>query len=47
VGEDLYAANLIKLFLDTNLREILVVDRQGRLRGELTLRDFVAKIFWE
>jgi len=47
VGEELYAANLIKLFLDTNLREILVVDRKGRLRGELKLRDFVAKIFWE
>lgn len=47
VGEEFPAAKMIKLFLDTNLREILVVDRKGRLRGELKLRDFVAKIFWE
>lgn len=47
VGEELPAAKLIKLFLDTTLREIIVVDRKGQLRGELKLRDFVAKIFWE
>ena len=47
VVEELPAAKLIKMFLDGDMREILVVDRQGRLRGELKLRDFVAKIFWE
>lgn len=47
VSEELPAAKLIKLFLGTPEREVLVVDNEGRLRGEIKLRDFAAKIFWE
>ena len=47
VAEDLPAAKLIKLFLGTPEREVLVVDAENHLRGEIKLRDFVAKIFWK
>ena len=47
VSEDLPAAKLIKIFLQTPRRELLVVDGAGRLRGEVKLRDFCGKIFWE
>ena len=47
VAEDLPAAKLIKLFLGTPEREFLVVDAENHLRGEIKLRDFVAKIFWK
>ncbi|MBE6367333.1 MAG: CBS domain-containing protein [Lentisphaerae bacterium] len=47
VCEDLPAGDLVKIFLNTHARELLVVDSQGRLRGEITMRDFCAKIFWE
>lgn len=47
VTEDLPAAKLIKLFLGTPEREVLVVDPENHLRGEIKLRDFAAKIFWK
>jgi len=47
VCEDLPAAKLIKIFLQTPRRELLVVDAEKRLRGEVRLRDFCGKIFWE
>lgn len=46
-GENLPAAKLIKIFSQTPVREVMVVDGDGRLRGEVKLRDFCAKIFWE
>ena len=47
ICEDQPAAKLIKMFLNTAAREVLVVDREGRLRGEVKLRDLAAKVFWE
>ena len=47
VNEDLPAANLIKLLLDSPVNSIMAVDSENRLRGEVRLRDFCGKIFWE
>ena len=47
VNEDLPAANLIKLLLDSPVNSIMAVDGENRLRGEVRLRDFCGKIFWE
>lgn len=47
INEDLAAANLIKMLLDSPINSIMVVDGENRLRGEVRLRDFCGKIFWE
>lgn len=47
IDEDLAAAKLIKLLLDSPINSIMVVDGENRLRGEVRLRDFCGKIFWE
>ena len=47
VNEDCAAAKLIKLLLDSPINSIMVVDGENRLRGEVRLRDFCGKIFWE
>ena len=47
VHEEMAAAKLIKMFLDSPINNVMVVDNQNRLRGEVRLRDFCGKIFWE
>lgn len=47
VNEGVAAAKLIKMFLDSPINSIMVVDGENRLRGEVRLRDFCGKIFWE
>ena len=47
VSEDTPAGMLVKQFLRTANTEFLVVDGEGRLRGEIKFRDFCGKIFWE
>ena len=47
VNEDFAAAKLIKSLLDSPINSIMVVDGENRLRGEVRLRDFCGKIFWE
>ena len=47
VSEDTPAGMLVKRFLSTNDTGILVVDSEGRLRGEVKFRDFCGKVFWE
>ena len=47
ICEEEPADKLIKIFLNTPVSEVLVVDREGRLRGEVKLRDLAAKVFWE
>ncbi len=47
VSEDTPAGMLVKRFLRTSDTGILVVDSEGRLRGEVKFRDFCGKVFWE
>ena len=47
VSEDTPAGMLVKRFLRTTDTGILVVDSEGRLRGEVKFRDFCGKVFWE
>lgn len=47
VSEDVPAVQLAKLFLTHHAAELLVVDRNGNLRGAVAMRDFCAKLFWE
>ena len=47
VNEGVAAAKLIKMFFDSPINSIMVVDGENRLRGEVRLRDFCGKIFWE
>lgn len=47
VADDVPAVQLAKLFLTNHADELLVVDKDGRLRGMVAMRDFCAKLFWE
>lgn len=47
VSEDTPAGMLVKRFLRTSDTGIMVVDSEGRLRGEVKFRDFCGKVFWE
>lgn len=41
------AVKLAKMFLMTNLSQLLIVDDDGKLAGRVTLKNFSAKLFWE
>lgn len=41
------AVKLAKMFLMTNLSQLVIVDDQGKLAGRVTLKNFSAKLFWE
>ena len=47
VNEDVAAAKVIKQLLASPINSIMVVDSENRLHGEVRLRDFCGKIFWE
>ena len=41
------AVKLAKMFLQTNLSQLLIVDDEGKPAGRVTLKNFSAKLFWE
>ena len=47
VSEDVPAIQLAKLFLEQNVSQLIITDRNGRLAGLVSLREFCAKFFWE
>ena len=47
VGEGIPAIQLAKLFLKHQLRQLVVVDDNGKLAGVVELKVFSAKLFWE
>lgn len=47
VSEDVPAIQLAKLFLEQKQSQLIITDRNGRLAGLVSLREFCAKFFWE
>ena len=47
VSEEVPAVQLAKLFLEKGVSQLIVTDRNGRLAGLVSLREFCAKFFWE
>jgi len=47
VSEDVPAIQLAKLFLEQKISQLIITDRNGRLAGLVSLREFCAKFFWE
>ena len=41
------AVKLAKIFLTENLSRLMILDRDGKPAGVVTLKDFSAKLFWE
>jgi len=47
VSEDVPAIQLAKLFLAQKQSQLIITDKNGRLAGLVSLREFCAKFFWE
>ena len=47
VSEDVPAIQLAKLFLEQKQSQLIITDKNGRLAGLVSLREFCAKFFWE
>ena len=47
VSEDVPAIQLAKLFLEQKVSQLIITDKDGRLAGLVSLREFCAKFFWE
>ena len=47
VSEDVPAIQLAKLFLAQETAQLIITDKDGRLAGLVSLREFCAKFFWE
>lgn len=47
VSADIPAVQLLKIFLEKPVDEVLVLDNANRLQGIVKLRDFCAKLLWE
>ena len=47
VSEDVPAIQLAKLFLEQKQSQLIITDKDGRLAGLVSLREFCAKFFWE
>ena len=47
VSEDVPAIQLAKLFLEQETAQLIITDKDGRLAGLVSLREFCAKFFWE
>lgn len=47
VSEDVPAIQLAKLFLEQEAAQLIITDKDGRLAGLVSLREFCAKFFWE
>ena len=47
VSEDVPAIQLAKLFLEQKQSQLIITDRDGKLAGLVSLREFCAKFFWE
>ena len=41
------AVKLAKIFLQTNLPQLIIVDTDGKPAGMITLKNFSAKLFWD
>ena len=47
VSEDVPAIQLAKLFLEQKVSQLVITNKNGRLAGLVSLREFCAKFFWE
>ena len=47
VSEDVPAVQLAKLFLERKTSQLIITDKNGKLAGLVSLREFCAKFFWE
>ena len=41
------AVKLAKIFLQTNLQQLIIVDNDGKPAGMITLKNFSTKLFWD
>jgi PTS system nitrogen regulatory IIA component len=41
------AVKLAKIFLQNNLPQLLIVDKEGKVAGMVSLKNFSAKLFWD
>ena len=41
------AVKLAKIFLQSNLSQLLIVDKEGKVAGMVSLKNFSAKLFWD